>query len=221
MGTAGQWKRDDESRVCKECVGRHEQSGHPWQCHICKRWQPTTAFYGKWRSNGASLLRVFLNCKETKRCHKRGELKEEAGFSAATWRIRHQCRRTCKTCSRKCASCATSRPKRRFARHARRRHGFQDGKQTCDVCLAEADLKQIATRGKVRLARTRAKRKQQILAAVWRQVGEMRRTQTCGKDLTGPSEKAAGKPRWQMRAGRGLRAEPWERQRARYTPNVI
>ena len=188
--TAGQWKRDDASRVCKECVGRHEH-GHPWQCHFCKCWQPTTAFYGKWQSNGASLLRVCLNCKETTRCQKCGELKEEADFSAAAWRIRHQCRRTCKTCSRKergcwtCASCAASRPKRCFARHARRQHGVQNGKQTCDVCLAEADLKQIATRGKVRLARTRAKRKQQILAAVWRQVGEMRRTRACRKDLTG------------------------------------
>ena len=42
--TAGQWKRDDASRVCKECVGRHEQSGHPWQCCMCKCWQPTAAF---------------------------------------------------------------------------------------------------------------------------------------------------------------------------------
>ena len=99
--TAGQWKRDDESRVCKECVGGHEQSGHPWQCHICKCWQPTTAFYGK----------VCLNCKETKRCRK-----EEADFSASAWRIRHQCRRTCKTggdtasrTGNRCATCVWQR----------------------------------------------------------------------------------------------------------------
>ena len=28
-GTAGQWKRDEASRVCQECVGKHEQSNQP------------------------------------------------------------------------------------------------------------------------------------------------------------------------------------------------
>ena len=162
-------------------VGKHEQNGHPWQCYICKCWQPTTAFHGKWRSNGVSLLRVCLNCKETKRCQKCGERKEEADFSAAAWRTRNVCRHTCKTCARKergswtCASCATSRPKRCFARYTRRR-GAQHGDQTCDACLAERDMKRIVRRSTARLARTRAKRKQRILAEVWRLVGEMRGT---------------------------------------------
>ena len=127
--TAGQWKREEASCVCKECVGRHEQSGHPWQCCVCNNWLPTAAFHSnnwlptaafhsKWQSNRATLRSVCLNCKETKRCDKCGEVKEEADFSAAAWRVRHVCRRACKTCSERgcwtCASCATSRPKAVF-----------------------------------------------------------------------------------------------------------
>ena len=119
------------------------------------------------------------NCKETKRCQKRGELKEEADFNVAAWRIGHLCRRDCKTCSKKergcwkCASCATARPKRCFSRHARRRCIVRGGKQTCDICLAERDLKRTARRSQERLVRTRAKRKQRILAEAWRLAGEM------------------------------------------------
>ena len=193
--TAGQWKRDDASRVCKECVGRHEQSGHPWQCCMCKCWQPTAAFRGKWRSNGAALLRVCLNCKETKRCYTCRQPKEEADFSAAAWCRRDRCRQTCKTCSRKergcwtCASCATSRLKRHFGRYSRQRRGGPHGDQTCDTCLAERDLKRTARRSQERLARTRAKRKQRILAEVWRLVGEMRGTpagsSNCSRETNG------------------------------------
>ena len=84
-----------------------------------------------------------------------------------------QCRRTCKTCGRKergwwtRASCAAG-----ALRDTRDGDTVPRTGNRRATCLAEADLKQIATRDKVRLARTRAKRKQQILAAVWRQVGE-------------------------------------------------
>ena len=72
--TAGQWKRDDASRVCKECVGRHEANGHPWQCCVCKCWQPTAAFHEKWQGSRATLQRVselqgnktMLEVRETK-----------------------------------------------------------------------------------------------------------------------------------------------------------
>ena len=29
--TAGQWKRTDDKRICKECVARHVENGEPWQ----------------------------------------------------------------------------------------------------------------------------------------------------------------------------------------------
>ena len=57
---------------------------------------------------------------------------------------------------------------------AKHRRGTQHGDQICDACLTERDLKRIARSSTVRLARTRAKRKQSILAEVWRLVGEMR-----------------------------------------------
>ena len=143
---AGQWKRDEASRVCKECVGKHEQSNHPSQCCVCNNWLPTAAFHSKWQSNRTTLRRVCLHCNERKRCQKCGVLREEAEFSAAAWRAERLCRHTCKTCARKergswtCASCATLRPKRCFARRTRRR-GTQHGDQICDACLTERGLK--------------------------------------------------------------------------------
>ena len=50
----------------------------------------------------------------------------------------------------------------------------RNGKQTCDACAAEQDLQNIACRSKMRLGRTRAKRKKKILAEVWRLVAAMR-----------------------------------------------
>ena len=64
---AGQWKRDDGD--CKECVGRREQSGHPWQCCICKCWQPTGAFHKSWQHSRATYRCVCPNCKETQECY--------------------------------------------------------------------------------------------------------------------------------------------------------
>ena len=134
-------------------------------------------FPRKWRSNGAALLRVCLNCKETKRCYTCRQLKEEADFSAAAWRRRDLCRQTCKTCSRKergCwtrASCATSRLRRYFGRHsrpARRSHVRR--------MLSGARLETNCPQKSRATGENTAKRKQRILAEVWRLVGEMRGT---------------------------------------------
>ena len=51
--TAGQWKRGDRDRICKECTWRHVQAGCPWQCSVCKTWAPENAFEGKAQTNSS------------------------------------------------------------------------------------------------------------------------------------------------------------------------
>ena len=79
--TAGQWKREDTRCVCKECIGRHEQAGHPWQCRQCMCWLPTSAFHAKWHKPRTALLRVCSNCKETKTCYNCKEKKKKPNIA--------------------------------------------------------------------------------------------------------------------------------------------
>ena len=187
--TARQWKQEETSRVCEECIGRHEQAGHPWQCRSCKCWLPTSAFHAKWHQTRTALLRVCSNCKETKTCYNCQRKKEESEYSTAAWRTTKAERQKCKACSQKqrgfwmCAQCGVARPQKCFARYTRRCGGAKtDGKQTCNACAAEQDLQKIACRSKMRLGRTREKRKKKILAEVWRLVAAMRDTGAGAKD---------------------------------------
>ena len=65
--TVGQWRRADEERICRECSHRRAAAGTPWQCNVCKLWQPEKAFSEKHQHNRCSFYRVCrrLRNKET------------------------------------------------------------------------------------------------------------------------------------------------------------
>eukprot|EP00434_Breviolum_minutum_P013600 symbB.v1.2.011989.t1/scaffold818.1/size162012/8 len=77
--TAGQWKRADEKRICKECVARRVEDGAPWQCSVC------SCFPTKHQR---------AQCKEQKKCDLCERDLEENQFSKSQWtRTRLQRRR--------------------------------------------------------------------------------------------------------------------------------
>ena len=99
--TAGQWKRSDADRVCRECTKRHADAGTPWQCNVCKRWHAETNFPDKHRQRQCSFYRVCLTCETKKPCTRCGVAKSEADFGAAAWKARNAERRYCRTCATK------------------------------------------------------------------------------------------------------------------------
>ena len=90
--TAGQWKRTDPDRVCKECVRGHAEANQPWQCNTCKDWKEKDAFAQKYC--------VCATCEQTKRCDGCSVRKGQAEFTADAWR---KCtkERLCKSCASK------------------------------------------------------------------------------------------------------------------------
>ena len=75
--TAGQWKRNDEKRICKECVVRHVENGEPWQCSVCCCWRGPAQFPAKHQKPSCAFYRVCLTCKELKKCDLCGQHLEE------------------------------------------------------------------------------------------------------------------------------------------------
>ncbi|CAL1150877.1 unnamed protein product, partial [Cladocopium goreaui] len=87
--TAGQWKRDDKDRVCRECTKHYADAGTPWQCNVCKLWHVETNFPEKHRQRQCSFFRVCLTCEMKKPCFKCGVAKPEAEFGPAAWKARN------------------------------------------------------------------------------------------------------------------------------------
>ena len=166
--TAGRWKREDASGVCKECTGRHESAGHPWQCCVCYYWQPRAGFLEKWHRTRSELQRVCCNCIETHACARCAESKTESDFSKAAWQTRRKARQVCKDCSAKerghwtCLQCNERGAAAAFSRYKRARNG----KQECNACLRARDTKAIAKKSAARLARRRAAQKRRALAEI-------------------------------------------------------
>ena len=75
--TAGQWKRTDEKRICKECVVSHVENGEPWQCSVCCCWRGPAQFPAKHQKPSCAFYRVCLTCKELKKCDLCGQHLEE------------------------------------------------------------------------------------------------------------------------------------------------
>ena len=166
--TAGRWKREDASGVCKECTGRHESAGHPWQCCVCYYWQPRAGFLEKWHRTRSELQRVCCNCIEIHACARCGESKTESDFSKAAWQTRRKARQVCKDCSANerghwtCVQCKERCAVAAFSRYKRARKG----KQQCNACLRARDTKAIAKKSAARLARRRAAQKRRALAEI-------------------------------------------------------
>ena len=99
--TAGQWKRSETDRVCRECVKRYSDAGTPWQCNVCKLWHAEANFPERHRQRQCSFYRVCLTCEVRKTCRKCGEAKSETELGRAAWKARHADRRVCRTCATK------------------------------------------------------------------------------------------------------------------------
>ena len=111
--TAGQWKRADEKRICKECVARHVEDGAPWQCSVCSCWREPGQFPTKHQRAQCSFYRVCLTCKEQKKCDLCERDLEENQFSKPQWTRTRSGQRVCTACQKlqhgqwTCAVCAT------------------------------------------------------------------------------------------------------------------
>ena len=91
--TAGQWKRDDKDRVCRECTQHYAEAGTPWQCNVCKQWHVEEHFPPKHRQRQCSFYRVCLTCETKKPCFACKVCKPESDFGPAAWKARNADRR--------------------------------------------------------------------------------------------------------------------------------
>ena len=169
--TAGQWKRTDASRVCRECVGRHRDAGEPYQCNVCRFWFSDEAFPTKHRRNESSCYRVCSACETQKPCHRCNVKKPVAEFTASAWKARHADRRICKACMKKghwtCATCHLSLAHIDFSAWLRRRPSGPNGTQECNHCIQSLAARRAAVRARGWLeARRRRIRQRAILEQV-------------------------------------------------------
>ena len=179
--TAGQWKRGDRDRICKECVWRHAQAGCPWQCSVCRKWAPEDAFAGKAQTNPIrSFSRICATCRQRKTCYRCRKCLPEEAFNKSAWKTRNADRRICKACMHKhhltCESCKICKEKSFFRRYMRKHPGRAHGHQVCDGCWFQADMLYYAANTNRRLARVRQTLKQkrvaQIVAEVYAHIAQ-------------------------------------------------
>ena len=157
--TAGQWKRVDDKRICKECVQRHADDGEPWQCSACSLWQQPAQFQAKHQRPQCTFYRVCLACENHKVCNRCSCLLPRTDFSAAAWRSKKEDRICTKCCKKEkgmwtCSSCKTRECHDAFSRWSMGRAGKQNGRQRCNRCI---EKKRTAKRVRTRIARTRGK----------------------------------------------------------------
>ena len=180
--TAGQWKRSDADRMCRECAKSYADAGTPWQCNVCKRWHAETNFPDKHRQRQCSFYRVCLTCETKKPCVRCGLAKSEADFGAAAWKARNAERRCCRTCTTKmrdhwtCSHCAERKPRAEFSAWQEKRASAQDGTQRCNTCVSLALVCRVATRAHQRVLRLRQRiqqeREQAIIEEVPREIAK-------------------------------------------------
>ena len=150
--TAGQWKRSDADRVCRECTKRYADAGTPWKCNVCKRWHAETNLPDKHRQRQCSIYRVCLACETKKPCTRCGVTKSEADFGAAAWKARNTERRWCRTCATKmrdhwaCSHCEERKPRAEFSAWQATRAHAQNGTQQCNTCVSLALVCRVARR---------------------------------------------------------------------------
>ena len=146
--------------MCKECTGRHESAGHPWQCCVCYYWQPRA---GLEREASCNESAAIASKPMRARC---GESKTESDFSKAAWQTRRKPRQVCKDCSANerghwtCVQCKERCAVAAFSRYQTARNG----KQQRNACLRARDTKAIAKKSAARLARRHAAQKHRALA---------------------------------------------------------
>ena len=161
--SAGQWKRDADARVCRECVRNYAANNTPWQCNSCKAWKHEDAFARMYARPQCTFYRVCQTCEAQKRCYKCGTAKPESAFGAAAWKGRHADRRVCRDCAMKvkgawrCAVCTERKARNDFSAWSRQRAAPQDGTQRCNACVLSAAKRAAAQRANNRRARRRGR----------------------------------------------------------------
>ena len=161
--TRGQWKRNDDERVCRECVQDKATSGTPWQRNNCKVWHAEANFPKKYHRPLCTYYRVCLTCEVRKECANCGVRQAEAAFGAAAWKARHVDRRVCRACARKQRgwwqrhTCYVRKEPSQFSAWLAKRTAGQDGRQICNGCKALQVACRYAGRANHRLARLRAR----------------------------------------------------------------
>ena len=194
--TAGQWKRSETDRVCRECVKRYSDAGTPWQCNVCKLWHAEANFPERHRQRQCSFYRVCLTCEVRKTCRKCGEAKSETELGRAAWKARHADRRVCRTCATKawghwtCSACREHCPRKEFsAWEAGRSSSRNDGTQRCNECVQRDLVCKIAQHAHARIARQRqraTKQRQEAILADVRALIAARRGETNASATGGP-----------------------------------
>ena len=168
--TAGQWKRNDEKRICKECVARHVENGEPWQCSVCCCWRGPAQFPAKHQKPSCAFYRVCLTCKELKKCDLCGQHLEEKNFSKGQWRRRQCGQRICTACQRKghwtCSVCKRRVLQTHFSLWGGKHKGHH-GRQQCNMCI---HMKHAKQRTHARLQRRRRKVAEEKVAKVLQEV---------------------------------------------------
>ena len=148
--TVGQWKRNDDKRICKECIARHVDNGQPWQCSMCCCWRSPAQFPAKHQKASCAFYRVCLTCKETKACGLCGKHLEEKNFSKGQWRRTRGGQRVCRACQRKgqwtCAVCGRRVLQTHFSLWAGKHKG-RHGRQQCNMCIHMKHAKNARTPG--------------------------------------------------------------------------
>ena len=194
---AGQWRRNDGDRVCRECVKSYAAAGTPWQCNVCKRWHAEANFQEKHRQRQCSFYRVCLTCEMKKPCARCGIAKPEADFGVAAWKARHVERRCCRQCAAKlrhewkCSCCAERKPQAEFTAWRGKRTYTQDGTQRCNACVSLALVGRFAARANQRLVRLRDRiqqtRQQASIDAVRQESATITAQDAKRREQTGPA----------------------------------
>ena len=169
--TVGQWKRNDDRRICKECVARHVKNGEPWQCSVCCCWRGPGQFPAKHQKPQCAFYRVCLTCKEQKKCDLCERLLEEKEFSRPQWQRKQARQRICTACQKSgkwtCYVCKTRRLRTHFSRWEKKRRSGRDGRQKCNICI---NIKHAGQRTHARLQRRRCKVAEEKVAEVLQDV---------------------------------------------------
>ena len=179
--TAGQWKRNDDKRICKECVARHVENGEPWQCSMCCCWRGPAQFPAKHQKPQCAFYRACLTCKELKKCDLCDRHLEEKEFSKPQWTKKRQ-QRMCAACQKRghwtCSTCNTRRLQTHFSSLWGKKHKGHHGRQQCNMCIHTKHARQ---RTYARLQRRRRKiaeaKVAKVLQAVRTEIQQMKRKQ--------------------------------------------
>ena len=85
-----QWRAEDATRVCKECVRSFLAQNKPWRCAVCLNFQEIACFpkeaKNPRKTPRKTWSRVCNSCVADRRCCRCGQVRTEDMFSARQWK---------------------------------------------------------------------------------------------------------------------------------------